>query len=70
MKESNGKGENGKYRTASVARLITSFINGTLNEEQSKELAHWISESNSNRELFRYFTGPTFLLHLRQYRWN
>jgi hypothetical protein len=53
-----------------IARLIAAYVNGSINLYQIRQLESWLNKDKRNRELFRYFTDPAFLIHLRQRYWN
>lgn len=56
--------------TVYVAKLIASFITDSLTLEEINELRQWIEESNVHREIFRFFTDPSFMLRIKQAQWN
>ncbi len=44
-----------------IANLISSFLEGTLQPSEEKELNSWIAENEENRKLFEKLTNPDFL---------
>ena len=49
-----------------IAFLLYAYLNGSISDHQTNELANWISESEEHRQIFTYMDHAFFINQARQ----